>query len=155
MILAIEVRIFWVVVRESGGSSASPPSSGIESSPDAWPVALLWLRVSDVVDVSRMLGWCPPGHISVALSCLVSLSYPLAVVVIRQNVLLQFSKKFLNCLGLLSCEVGSCWPWGETFDQCLDRCLVISVGDLRPLLHEPSHEVPQWFSVLLLAVIQI
>jgi hypothetical protein len=26
---------------------------------------------------------------------------------------------------------------------------------LRPLLHKPSHEVPQRFSVLLLAVIQI
>jgi hypothetical protein len=55
------------------------------------------LRVSDVVDVSRMLRWCPPGSISVALSSLVSLSHPLAVVVIRQNVLLQFLKKFLNC----------------------------------------------------------
>jgi hypothetical protein len=155
MILAIEVRIFWVVVRESWGSSASPPSSGIESSPGAWPINLFWLRVSDVVDVSRMLGWCPPGHVSVALSCLVSLSYPLAVVIIRQNVLLQFVKKFLNRLGFLSREMGSCWPWGETFDQCLDRCFVISFRDLRPLLHEPSHEVPQWFSVLLLTVIQI
>jgi hypothetical protein len=116
---------------------------------------LLWLGVSNAVDISWMLGWCPPGHISVALSSLVSLSYPLAVVVIRQNVLFQFSKKFLNCFELLSREMGSCWPWGETFDQCLDRCLVISVGNLRPLLHEPSHEVPQWFSVLLLAVVQI
>jgi hypothetical protein len=70
MILAIEVRIFWVVVRESWGSSASPPSSGIESSPGAWPVALFWLRVSDVVNVSQMLGWCPPCHVSVA--CLAS-----------------------------------------------------------------------------------
>jgi hypothetical protein len=113
------------------------------------------LRVSDVVNVSQMLGSCPPCHISVALSCLVSLSYPLAVVVIKQNVLLQFAKKFLNRLGFLSREMGSCWPWGETFDQCLDCCFVISFGDLRPLLHKPSHEVPQWFSVLLLAVIQI
>jgi hypothetical protein len=43
MILAIEVRIFWVVVRESWGSSASPPSFGIEPSPGAWPVALFRL----------------------------------------------------------------------------------------------------------------
>jgi hypothetical protein len=66
------------------------------------------------------------------------------MVVIRQNVLFQFVKKFLDRLGFLSREVGSCWPWGETFDQCLDRCFVISFGDLRRLLHEPSHEVPQW-----------
>jgi hypothetical protein len=35
--------IFWVVVRESWGSSASPPSSRIEPYPGAWFVALVRL----------------------------------------------------------------------------------------------------------------
>jgi hypothetical protein len=99
MILAIEVGIFWVMVCESRGSSSSPPSSGIEPSPGAWSVALFGLWVSDVVDISRMLGWCPPCHFSVAPSCLVSLGYSLAMVIVGQNVLFQFVKKFFNRLG--------------------------------------------------------
>jgi hypothetical protein len=116
MILAIEVRIFRVMVRESRGSSSSPPSSVIESSPGAWPVALFRLWVSDVVDISRVLGRCPPCHFSVALSCLVPLGYSLAVVIIGQDVLFQFAKKFFNRLGFLSCEMRSCWPWSEALD---------------------------------------
>jgi hypothetical protein len=92
MILAIEVGISWVVVRKVWGSSSSPPSSLTESSPGTWPAFLLLLRISNIVHISRMLGWCPPGHISAALSCLVSFGYSLAVVIIRQDVILQFPK---------------------------------------------------------------
>jgi hypothetical protein len=109
-------RIFWVMVRESRGSSSSPPSSGIGPSPGAWPVALFRLWISDVVDISWMLGWCSPCHLSVALSCLVPLGYSLAMVIIRQNVLFQFAKKFFNRLVFLSCEMRSCWPWSEALD---------------------------------------
>jgi hypothetical protein len=116
MILAIEVRIFWVMVRESRGSSSSPPGSGIEPSPGAWPVALFRLWISDIVDISRMLGLYSPCHLSVALSCLVPLGYSLAMVIIRQDVFFQFTKKFLNRLGFLSSEMRSCWPLSKALD---------------------------------------
>jgi hypothetical protein len=31
------------------------------------------------------------------------------MIVIRQNILFKFMKKFINCLGFLSCQVWSCW----------------------------------------------
>jgi hypothetical protein len=77
---------------------------------------LFMLWVFDIVDISRMLGLCSPCHLSVALPCLVSLGHSLAMVIIRQNVFFQFTKKFLNRLGFLSCEMRSCWPWSEALD---------------------------------------
>jgi hypothetical protein len=46
-----------------------------------------------------------PRHFSTALSCFVSFSYSSAMIVIIQNVLFKFMKKFINCLGFLSCQV--------------------------------------------------
>jgi hypothetical protein len=96
-----------------------------------------------------------PGRFSVALSRFISFCHSFAMIIIRQNVFFKFVKEFLNCPGFLSREMRSCWPWGQTFDQCLDRCFVIGLWDLRPLLHEPSHEVSQRFSVFLFAVVQV
>jgi hypothetical protein len=105
MILAIEVRVFRVMVHGSRGSSSSSPSSGREPSSGAWPVVLLRLWIFDSVDISRMLGLCSPRHLSVALPRLVSFGYSLAMVIIRQDVFFQFTKKFLNHLGFLSSEM--------------------------------------------------
>jgi hypothetical protein len=105
MILAIEVRIFRVMVRKSRGSSSSPPSSGSEPSSGAWRATLLRLWISDIVDISRMLGLCSPCHLSVSLPCLIPLGYSPAIVIIRQDVFFQFTKKFLNRLGFLSSEM--------------------------------------------------
>jgi hypothetical protein len=116
VILAIEVRIFWVMDRKSRGSSSSPPSSGTEPSPGAWSVALFRLWISDIVDISWMLGLCSPCHLSVALPCLIPLGYSLAMVINRQDVFFQFTKEFLNSLGFLSSEMRSCWPWSEALD---------------------------------------
>jgi hypothetical protein len=116
---------------------------------------LVGLRIFHIVDVSRILGLCPPSHFSVALPCFISFGHSFAMVIIGQDVFFQFMKEFFNRLGFLSCQMRSCWSWGQTFDQCLDRCFVISFWDLGSLLHESSHEIPQWLSVFLLAVIQI
>jgi hypothetical protein len=46
-----------------------------------------------------------PCHFSIALSCFVSFSYSSAMIVIRQDVLVKFMKKFINGLGFLPCQV--------------------------------------------------
>jgi hypothetical protein len=155
MVLTVEVRVFWVVVRESRGSYSSSSSPRCESSFCAWPAVLVRLRVFHVVDVSWILELWSPSHFPVALSRFISFGHSFAMIIIRQNVFFKFVKEFFDCLGFLSREMRSCWPWGQTFDQRLDRCLVIGFWDLRSLLHEPSHEVSQWFSVFLFAVVQV
>jgi hypothetical protein len=77
------------------------------------------------------------------------------MVIIGQDVFFKFMKKFFKCLGFLSHQMRSCSSWSQTFDQCLDRCFVIGFRGLGSLLHESSHEVPQWLFVFLLAVVQI
>jgi hypothetical protein len=93
------------MVRGSRGSSSSSPSSGREPSSGAWPAVLLRLWIFDIVDISRMLGLCSPCHLSVTLPCLVPFGYSLAMVIIRQDVFFQFTKKFLDRLGFLSGEM--------------------------------------------------
>jgi hypothetical protein len=56
MILTIEVRVSWVVIHESRGSSSSSSSPGCESSSCAWSTVLVRLRIFHVVDVSWILG---------------------------------------------------------------------------------------------------
>jgi hypothetical protein len=141
------------VIRESRGSSS--PSSGCESSSCSRPVVLFRLRIFHIVDVSWILGLCSTSHFSVALSCFISFGHSFAMIIIRQDVLFQFMKKFFNCLRFLLRQMRSCWSGSQTFDQCLDRCFVIGFWNLGSLLHECSHEVPQWLFVFLLAVIQI
>jgi hypothetical protein len=46
-----------------------------------------------------------PRHFSIVLSCFISFSYSSVMIVIRQDVLFKFMKKFINCLGFLSCQV--------------------------------------------------
>jgi hypothetical protein len=76
------------------------------------------------------------------LSCFISFGHSFAMIIIRQDVLFKFMKKFINCLWLLSCQVRSCWSWSQVLDQCLDRCFVIRLRNLGSLLHESSHEIP-------------
>jgi hypothetical protein len=85
-----------------------------------------------------------PSNFSIALPCLISLGHSSAMIIIGQDVFFQFMKKFFNC-----------WSWSQTFNQWFDRRFVIGLWDLGSLLHESSHEVPQWLSVFLLAVVQI
>jgi hypothetical protein len=101
VILAVEVRISWIVICEFRGSSPpSPsPSSRCKSSSCAWSVVLVRMRIFHIVDVSQILGLRSPCHFSIALSCFVSFSYSSAMIVIGQDVLLKFMKKFINCLG--------------------------------------------------------
>jgi hypothetical protein len=63
------------------------------------------MRIFHIVDVSQILRLRSPCHFSVALSCFISFSYSSAMFVITQDVLFKFMKKFLNCLGFLSCQV--------------------------------------------------
>jgi hypothetical protein len=99
VILAVEVRISWIVICEFQGSSPPSPSPGCKSSSCAWSVVLVRLRIFHIVDVSQILGLRSPCHFSIALSCFVSFSYSSAMIVIGQDVLLKFMKKFINCLG--------------------------------------------------------
>jgi hypothetical protein len=110
MILTIEVRVSWVVICESRGSSFSSPSPspGCESSSCAWSTVLVKLRIFHVVDDSWILGLGSPSHFSVALSCFISFSHSSAMIIIRQDVFFKFMKKFINGLWLLSCQVRSC-----------------------------------------------
>jgi hypothetical protein len=142
MILTIEVRVSWVVIRESQGSSSSSPSPGCESSSCAWSTVLVRLRIFHVVDVSWILGLCSPSHFSVALSCFISFGHSSAMIIIGQDVFFEFMKKFFDCLGFLPRQMRSRWSWSQTIDQFLDRCFVIRFGNLRSLLHKSSHEVP-------------
>jgi hypothetical protein len=105
VILAIKVRIPWIVLFEFRGSSSPSPSPGCKSSSSAWYVVLIGLRIFHVVDVSQILGLRSPRHFSIALSCFVSFSYSSAIIVIGQDVLFRFMKKFINCLGFLSCQM--------------------------------------------------
>jgi hypothetical protein len=43
-------------------------------------------------------------------------SHSFAMIIIRQDVLFQFMKKFFNHLGFLSRQMRSCWSWSQTFD---------------------------------------
>jgi hypothetical protein len=104
------------MIRESQGSSSSSPSSGRKPSSGAWPAALVSLWIFDIVDISWILGLCSPGHFSVALPCFVSFGYSPAMIIIGQDVFLQFTKKFLNRLGFLSSQMRSCWPWSQALD---------------------------------------
>jgi hypothetical protein len=128
MILTIEVRVFGVVIRESRGSSSPSPTFRRESTSCGWPVALVRLRIFHVVDVSWILELWSPCRFSIALSRFVSFGDPFAMIIIRQNIFFKFVKEFFNCLGFLSREMRSCWPWGQTLDQCLDHCFVIDPG---------------------------
>jgi hypothetical protein len=116
---------------------------------------LVKLRIFHIVDVSWILGLCSPSYFSVALPCFISFGHSFAMIIIGQDVLFQFMKKFFNRLRFLSRQMQSCWSWSQTFDQCLDCCFVTGFWNLGSLLHESSHEVPQWLFVFLLAVIQI
>jgi hypothetical protein len=100
------------------------------------------MRIVHIVNVSRILGLRSPRHFSIALSCFVSFSYSSVMIIIGQDVLFKFMKKFINCLRFLSCHVWSYWSWSQTLNQCLDRCFVIRFGNLGSLLHESSYEVP-------------
>jgi hypothetical protein len=131
-----------ILVCEFRGSSFPSPSPRCKSFSCAWSIVLVGLRIFHIVDVSRQLGLRSPSHFSIALSCFVSFSYSSAMIIIRQDVLFKFMKKFINCLGFLSCQMWSRWSWSQTLDQCLDRCFVIRFGNLGSLLHEPSYEVP-------------
>jgi hypothetical protein len=142
MVLTIEVRVSWVVIRESQGSSSSSPSLGCKSSSCAWSVVLVMLRIFHVVDASWILRLRSPSHFSVALSRFISFSYSSTMIIIRQDIFFKFMKKFINCLWFLLRQVRSCWSWSQTLDQCLNRCFVIRLKNLGSLLHEPSHEVP-------------
>jgi hypothetical protein len=153
MILTIEVRVFWVMIRESRGSSS--PSPGCESSSCAWSAVLVRLRIFHIVNVSWILGLWSPSHFSASLPCFISLGHSFAMIIIGQDVFFKFMKKIFNYLRFLSCQMRSCWSWSQTFNQCFDCCFVIGFWDLGSLLHESSHEVPQWLSVFLLAVVQI
>jgi hypothetical protein len=66
---------------------------------------LVRLWIFDIVDISRILGLRSPCHLSISLPCFISFGYSLAMVIIRQDVFLQFTKKFLNRLGFLSSEM--------------------------------------------------
>jgi hypothetical protein len=103
------------MIREPRGSSSSSPSSGHEPSFGAWPAILVRLWIFDIVDISWILGLSSPGHFFV-LPCFVSFGYSLAMIIIRQDVFLQFMKKFLNRLGFLSSQMQSCWPWSQVLD---------------------------------------
>jgi hypothetical protein len=60
------------------------------------------LRIFHIVDISWILGLRSPGHLSVALPGFISFSHSFAMIIIRQDVLFQFMKKFFNRLGFLS-----------------------------------------------------
>jgi hypothetical protein len=77
---------------------------------------LVRLRIFHIVDISWILGLCSPGHFSVALSGFISFSYSFAMIIIRQDVLFQFAKKFFNRLGFLSRQMLSWWSWSQTLD---------------------------------------
>jgi hypothetical protein len=38
------------------------------------------------------------------------------MIVVRQNIFFKFVEEFFDRLGFLSCEMRSCWPWGQAFD---------------------------------------
>jgi hypothetical protein len=86
MILTIEIRVSWVVIHESRGSSSSSPSPGCESSSCAWSVILVRLRIFHIVDVSWILGLWSPSYFSVALSCFISFGHSFAMIIIGQDV---------------------------------------------------------------------
>jgi hypothetical protein len=109
VILPVEVRISWIVVREFWGSSSSSPSPRSKSSSCSWSIVLVGLRIFYVVDVSRILRLRSPSHFSIALSRFILLSHSSAMIIIRQDVLFKFIKKFINCLWLFSCQVRSGW----------------------------------------------
>jgi hypothetical protein len=83
MIVTIEVRVSWVVIRESRGSSSSSPSSGCKSSSCAWSVVLVRLRISHVVDISWILRLRSPSHFSIALSRFISFIHSSVMIIIR------------------------------------------------------------------------
>jgi hypothetical protein len=86
VILAIEVWVFRVMIRESRGPSTSSPSSGREPSSSAGSAVLVQLWIFHIVDIPWILGLCSPGHFSVALPGFVSFGYSLAMIIIRQDV---------------------------------------------------------------------
>jgi hypothetical protein len=141
VILAVKVWISWVMVCEFRESSSPSPSPRCKSSSCAWSIVLIGLRIFHVIDVSWILELRSPCHFSVTLSCFISFSDSSSVIVVRHDVLFKFMKKFINCLGFLSCQVRSCWSWSQTLDQCLNHCFIIRFGDLGSLLHESSYEV--------------
>jgi hypothetical protein len=106
MILTIEVRVSWVVIRESRRSSSSSPSPGCESSSCAWSTVLVRLRIFHVVDVLWILGLGSPSHLSVALSGFISFGHSSVMIIIRQDVFFKFMKKFIKCLWLLFVSSG-------------------------------------------------
>jgi hypothetical protein len=116
MILTIELRVLWVVIRESWGSYSSSPSPWCESSSCARPAVLVRMRIFHIVDVSWILGLCSPSHFSVALSCFISFGHSFVMIIIGQDVLFQLMKKFLNRLRFLSRQMRSYWSWSQTFD---------------------------------------
>jgi hypothetical protein len=84
MILAIEVWISWIVIRESRGSSPPSSSPRCKSSSCVWSVVLVRLRIHHIVDISWILR--SPCHFSVALSRFISLNHSSAMIVIGQDV---------------------------------------------------------------------
>jgi hypothetical protein len=63
---------------------------------------LVTLRIFHIIDVSWLLGLCSPSHFSVSLSCFISFGHSFAMIIIRQDVLFQFMKKFFNYVRFLS-----------------------------------------------------
>jgi hypothetical protein len=155
VILAIEVWVSWVMVREFWGSSSPSPSSGCKASSCAWSVVLIGLGIFHVIDVSWILELRYRRHFSVALSCFISFDNPSAVIFIRHDVFFKFMKKFINYFWFLSCQMRSCQSCRQTLDQRLYCCFIIRFGILGSLLHASSYEVPQWLSVFLLAVVHM
>jgi hypothetical protein len=135
VILAVEVWISWVMVREFRGSSSPFPSPGRETPSCAWFVVLIRLGIFHVIDVSWILELRSPRHFPVTLSCFVSFGNPSVMIFIRHDVFFKFMEKFINCFGLLSRQMRSCRSWSQTLDQCLYCCFIICLGNLGSLLH--------------------
>jgi hypothetical protein len=79
-------------------------------------VVLVRLRIFHIVDILWILGLRSRGHFSVAMPSFISFGHSFAMIIIRQDVLFQFVKKFFNRLGFLSRQMRSCWSWSQTFD---------------------------------------
>jgi hypothetical protein len=71
------------------------------------------LGIFHVVDVSWILELWSLGCFSVALPRFISFGDSFAMIVIKQNIFFKFVKEFFNCLGFLSREMRSCWPWSQ------------------------------------------
>jgi hypothetical protein len=77
---------------------------------------LVRLRIFHIVDISWILGLRSPGYFFVALPSFILFSHFFAMIIIGQDVLFQFMKKFFNRLGFLSRQMQSCWSWSQIFD---------------------------------------